>query len=130
MGTIGSARRTGRQSEKPTRSSRHDKAPSIVSPKPSQLTVLPPPQVGTVEMLNCYYAHSEDDDKFQRRCYWLLSGDEARRPFFPPRHVPTLSFRGGAPDRLSEGYAGPKVPPHPDIVTTGPQPDSALLTCP
>ena len=32
-------------------------------------------KVGKTEFLNCYYAHGEDDDRFQRRCYWLL--DEA-----------------------------------------------------
>ncbi|OUS43224.1 CG-1 domain-domain-containing protein [Ostreococcus tauri] len=33
-------------------------------------------KVGTVELLNCYYTHCEDDPKFQRRCYWLLNMDE------------------------------------------------------
>ena len=33
-------------------------------------------KVGTVELLNCYYTHSEEDAKFQRRCYWLLNMDE------------------------------------------------------
>ena len=33
-------------------------------------------KVGTVELLNCYYTHCEDDPRFQRRCYWLLNMDE------------------------------------------------------
>ncbi|KAK3265636.1 hypothetical protein CYMTET_25695 [Cymbomonas tetramitiformis] len=29
-------------------------------------------KVGAVELLNCYYAHAEHSDSFQRRSYWLL----------------------------------------------------------
>ncbi|XP_073129970.1 calmodulin-binding transcription activator 4 [Henckelia pumila] len=29
-------------------------------------------KVGTVEALNCYYAHGEHNHKFQRRSYWIL----------------------------------------------------------
>ncbi|KAG6417417.1 hypothetical protein SASPL_119575 [Salvia splendens] len=32
-------------------------------------------KVGSVDMLNCYYAHGEDDENFQRRSYWLLETD-------------------------------------------------------
>ncbi|KAL1557831.1 calmodulin-binding transcription activator 2-like isoform X1 [Salvia divinorum] len=32
-------------------------------------------KVGSVDMLNCYYAHGEDDENFQRRSYWLLESD-------------------------------------------------------
>ena len=32
-------------------------------------------KVGTVELLNCYYTHCDDDPRFQRRCYWLLNMD-------------------------------------------------------
>ncbi|EIE21793.1 CG-1-domain-containing protein [Coccomyxa subellipsoidea C-169] len=31
-------------------------------------------KVGNKEILNCYYAHAED--ALQRRCYWLLDGDD------------------------------------------------------
>ena len=34
-------------------------------------------QVGTVDLLNCYYAHSEDSALFQRRAYWLLDAVES-----------------------------------------------------
>ncbi|KAM7269197.1 hypothetical protein ACFE04_024694 [Oxalis oulophora] len=29
-------------------------------------------KVGNVEALNCYYAHGEHENHFQRRCYWML----------------------------------------------------------
>ncbi|KAL5700685.1 hypothetical protein ACHQM5_026102 [Ranunculus cassubicifolius] len=29
-------------------------------------------KVGSIDVLHCYYAHGEDDDSFQRRCYWML----------------------------------------------------------
>ncbi|KAM1759892.1 hypothetical protein ACFX12_002828 [Malus domestica] len=32
-------------------------------------------KVGSVDVLHCYYAHGEDDENFQRRCYWLLEQD-------------------------------------------------------
>ncbi|XP_041993784.1 calmodulin-binding transcription activator 2-like isoform X1 [Salvia splendens] len=32
-------------------------------------------KVGSVDMLNCYYAHGEDDENLQRRSYWLLETD-------------------------------------------------------
>ncbi|PKU79823.1 Calmodulin-binding transcription activator 2 [Dendrobium catenatum] len=31
-------------------------------------------KAGSIDILHCYYAHGEDDDNFQRRCYWLLDG--------------------------------------------------------
>ncbi|XP_074570411.1 calmodulin-binding transcription activator 2-like [Curcuma longa] len=29
-------------------------------------------KVGSVDMLHCYYAHGEENGKFQRRSYWML----------------------------------------------------------
>lgn len=29
-------------------------------------------KVGSVEVLQCYYVHGEDNENFQRRCYWML----------------------------------------------------------
>ncbi|XLU41838.1 hypothetical protein S245_036652, partial [Arachis hypogaea] len=29
-------------------------------------------KVGTIEALNCYYAHGEQNPTFQRRSYWML----------------------------------------------------------
>lgn len=29
-------------------------------------------KTGSVDVLHCYYAHGEDNENFQRRCYWLL----------------------------------------------------------
>ncbi|XP_020583062.1 calmodulin-binding transcription activator 1-like isoform X2 [Phalaenopsis equestris] len=31
-------------------------------------------KAGSVDVLHCYYAHGEDNENFQRRCYWLLDG--------------------------------------------------------
>lgn len=31
-------------------------------------------KAGSVDILHCYYAHGEENDLFQRRCYWLLDG--------------------------------------------------------
>ncbi|KFK28113.1 hypothetical protein AALP_AA8G474400 [Arabis alpina] len=32
-------------------------------------------KVGSIDMLHCYYAHGEDNEYFQRRCYWMLEQD-------------------------------------------------------
>ncbi|THU64251.1 hypothetical protein C4D60_Mb01t24510 [Musa balbisiana] len=32
-------------------------------------------KVGSVDMLHCYYAHGEENEKFQRRSYWMLEAD-------------------------------------------------------
>ncbi|KAL9414496.1 hypothetical protein AB3S75_042878 [Citrus x aurantiifolia] len=32
-------------------------------------------KVGSVDVLHCYYAHGEDNENFQRRCYWMLEQD-------------------------------------------------------
>ncbi|KDP27989.1 hypothetical protein JCGZ_19069 [Jatropha curcas] len=29
-------------------------------------------KAGSVDVLHCYYAHGEENDSFQRRCYWML----------------------------------------------------------
>jgi hypothetical protein len=29
-------------------------------------------KVGSIDVLHCYYAHGEDNENFQRRCYWML----------------------------------------------------------
>ncbi|KAF5743936.1 calmodulin-binding transcription activator 2-like isoform X2 [Tripterygium wilfordii] len=29
-------------------------------------------KVGSVDVLHCYYAHGEENENFQRRCYWML----------------------------------------------------------
>ncbi|KAJ8766346.1 hypothetical protein K2173_022405 [Erythroxylum novogranatense] len=30
-------------------------------------------KAGSVDVLHCYYAHGEDNNNFQRRCYWMLA---------------------------------------------------------
>jgi hypothetical protein len=32
-------------------------------------------KVGSIDVLHCYYAHGEDNENFQRRCYWMLEQD-------------------------------------------------------
>ncbi|KAJ4716889.1 calmodulin-binding transcription activator 2-like [Melia azedarach] len=32
-------------------------------------------KVGSVDVLHCYYAHGEENENFQRRCYWMLEQD-------------------------------------------------------
>ncbi|GKV49832.1 hypothetical protein SLEP1_g56561 [Rubroshorea leprosula] len=32
-------------------------------------------KVGSTVDLNCYYAHGQENENFQRRCYWMLKGD-------------------------------------------------------
>ncbi|KAL1204081.1 Calmodulin-binding transcription activator 2 [Cardamine amara subsp. amara] len=32
-------------------------------------------KVGSIDVLHCYYAHGEDNENFQRRCYWMLEPD-------------------------------------------------------
>ncbi|KAL0736022.1 hypothetical protein Bca4012_012232 [Brassica carinata] len=29
-------------------------------------------KVGSIDVLHCYYAHGEDNENFQRCCYWML----------------------------------------------------------
>ncbi|KAL0722312.1 hypothetical protein Bca4012_036911 [Brassica carinata] len=29
-------------------------------------------RVGSIDVLHCYYAHGQDNENFQRRCYWML----------------------------------------------------------
>ena len=47
--------------------------------------------VGNVELLNCYYAHAEEDDRFQRRCYWqgltLVHLSAQPQPFLTQIHT-------------------------------------------
>ncbi|GKV49833.1 hypothetical protein SLEP1_g56561 [Rubroshorea leprosula] len=31
-------------------------------------------KVGSTVDLNCYYAHGQENENFQRRCYWMLKG--------------------------------------------------------
>ncbi|XP_024019885.1 calmodulin-binding transcription activator 2 [Morus notabilis] len=32
-------------------------------------------KVGSIDVLHCYYAHGEENENFQRRCYWMLEED-------------------------------------------------------
>ena len=59
-------------------------------------------KVGTVELLNCYYTHCEDDPRFQRRCYWLLNSDEGAVLV----HYLKVRAPGGKSGGGSEGRSG------------------------
>ena len=51
-------------------------------------------KVGMTELLNCYYTHSEEDPRFQRRCYWLLNLDEGAVlvHYLRVKQIPTRSL--------------------------------------
>ncbi|XP_031385983.1 calmodulin-binding transcription activator 3 isoform X2 [Punica granatum] len=34
-------------------------------------------KAGSIDVLHCYYAHGEDNENFQRRCYWLLEEEHS-----------------------------------------------------
>ncbi|OIW20489.1 hypothetical protein TanjilG_13555 [Lupinus angustifolius] len=48
-------------------------------------------KAGSVDVLHCYYAHGEDNENFQRRCYWML--DEQLE------HIVLVHYR-----EIKEGY--------------------------
>ncbi|RYR16992.1 hypothetical protein Ahy_B03g061808 isoform B [Arachis hypogaea] len=52
-------------------------------------------KVGTVEALNCYYAHGEQNPTFQRRSYWMLD------PAF--EHIVLVHYRETSEGRSSSG---------------------------
>ncbi|KAF6161491.1 hypothetical protein GIB67_009370 [Kingdonia uniflora] len=52
-------------------------------------------RVGDVEALNCYYAHGEQDPKFQRRSYWMLD------PAY--EHIALVHYRDTGEERHTVG---------------------------
>lgn len=44
-------------------------------------------KAGSVDVLHCYYAHGEDNENFQRRCYWMLDGQLEHIVFVHYREV-------------------------------------------
>ena len=64
-------------------------------------------KVGTVELLNCYYTHCEDDPRFQRRCYWLLNSDEgAVLVHYLKVRAPGGKSGGGSEGRSAQNSGG------------------------
>ncbi|CAD5171142.1 calmodulin-binding transcription activator 2-like [Musa acuminata AAA Group] len=52
-------------------------------------------KVGSVDMLHCYYAHGEENEKFQRRSYWMLDEELMHIVLVHYREVkdkPSLSY--------------------------------------
>ena len=43
-------------------------------------------RVGGVEVVTCNYVYGEADSSFQRRCYWLIAGEDVRP--LPPAPAP------------------------------------------
>lgn len=52
-------------------------------------------KVGNFEALNCYYAHGEDNPKFQRRSYWMLDREY--------EHIVLVHYREITEGKLSSG---------------------------
>ncbi|WCJ23221.1 Calmodulin-binding transcription activator 1 [Euphorbia peplus] len=72
-------------------------------------------KAGSVDVLHCYYAHGEDNDSFQRRCYWMLDGKL--------EHIVLVHYR-----EVKEGYksgGASYVQADPGIQVDSPQPSSA-----
>ncbi|KAK9846619.1 hypothetical protein WJX81_007767 [Elliptochloris bilobata] len=86
-------------------------------------------KVGNMDMLNCYYAHAEQDDgaqgpRLQRRCYWLLESEDdivlvhylnvdkakGRADDAPPGIEPALARRMGATVTSGVSQMGMQAP--------------------
>ncbi|KZV53705.1 calmodulin-binding transcription activator 4-like [Dorcoceras hygrometricum] len=82
-------------------------------------------KVGTVDALNCYYAHGEHNHKFQRRSYWILD------PNF--EHIVLVHYRDTEVGRQSAStsqvspLSSPSVGPQPSSLATR-QPDSYVIS--
>ncbi|GAB4817845.1 hypothetical protein N2152v2_004891 [Parachlorella kessleri] len=58
-------------------------------------------KVGNEEVLNCYYAHADQDDGLQRRCYWLLN--EAKEHIVLVHYLNCSSSRAAPPHPIQQG---------------------------
>ncbi|XP_015574726.1 calmodulin-binding transcription activator 3 isoform X2 [Ricinus communis] len=61
-------------------------------------------KAGSVDVLHCYYAHGEDNNNFQRRCYWMLDGKLEHIVLVHYREVKE-GYRSGVSHLLSEPSA-------------------------
>ena len=61
-------------------------------------------KVGNVELLNCYYAHAAENNRFQRRCYWLLDSDEG---VVLVHYLDTTTVVGGRGGAKAAGLSAP-----------------------
>ncbi|KAM5577230.1 calmodulin-binding transcription activator 3 [Rosa sericea] len=50
-------------------------------------------KAGGVEALHCYYAHGEENENFQRRCYWMIED--------PSSHIVLVHYRETSEGNLS-----------------------------
>ena len=72
-------------------------------------------KVGNVELLNCYYAHAAENDRFQRRCYWLLDSDEG---VVLVHYLDTTLVVGGRGGAKGAGLSAPGSAPGSNSGTT------------
>ncbi|KAI3946804.1 hypothetical protein MKW98_003367 [Papaver atlanticum] len=83
-------------------------------------------KAGSVDVLHCYYAHGEDNENFQRRCYWMLDTQLEHIVLVHYREIKEGNRSGishlvnadlGAPAGTARAYPAPSA-----------QPDSTGLT--
>ncbi|KAJ6357183.1 hypothetical protein OIU78_005126 [Salix suchowensis] len=69
-------------------------------------------KAGSVDVLHCYYAHGEDNENFQRRCYWMLDGQLEHIVFVHYREVKE-GYKSGVSRLLEDSgfHTLPKNPP-------------------
>ncbi|XP_026437762.1 calmodulin-binding transcription activator 2-like isoform X1 [Papaver somniferum] len=58
-------------------------------------------KAGSIDVLHCYYAHGEDNENFQRRCYWMLEEDYM--------HIVLVHYLEVKGNRTSFGFPGSKT---------------------
>nr|GMD74029.1 calmodulin-binding transcription activator 4-like isoform X1 [Ipomoea batatas] len=76
-------------------------------------------KVGNVEALNCYYAHGEQNPKFQRRSYWMLD------PAY--EHIVFVHYRDISQGR-QKALSMPQLSPVSFTINESPSPYSAQYT--
>lgn len=62
-------------------------------------------KAGSIDVLHCYYAHGEDNENFQRRCYWMLDEQYEHIVLVHYREVKEGN-KGGAPRSAHTERAG------------------------
>ncbi|KAL6767704.1 hypothetical protein ACKKBF_B36315 [Auxenochlorella protothecoides x Auxenochlorella symbiontica] len=80
-------------------------------------------KVGTTERLNCYYAHADQQDQLQRRCYWLLEQQYEYAVLVHYLNAPSTrtqrSVGGGLPAPDAAGAGDAPAPQRPQRANRG-----------
>ncbi|KAL6766510.1 hypothetical protein ACKKBG_A36315 [Auxenochlorella protothecoides x Auxenochlorella symbiontica] len=80
-------------------------------------------KVGTTERLNCYYAHADQQDQLQRRCYWLLEQQYEYAVLVHYLNAPSTrtqrSVGGGLPAPDTAGAGDAPAPQRPQRANRG-----------